>query len=343
MERFTDVLCDADKRWDSIRRIPYSTPGRWVQQLDLSDLHCNLWAEVCLIDKLLARLMPVVPFLSHLMLNPTIMASRHLLATLCTRDGNERLRSLEGVKLTSSTEVNKEDPFVEFLRCCPNLEVMEVIGSGAEALFMDTANSTPTEPDLEPFRPLQLPRLRRLRIISMHCSTTMLALLHSPLPSLIHLTITPYDDISVASSLVPRFIERHGAHLTSLHLYALKSWPTTLFPSPTTLLQTSPALNHLSLEKPLPSLTLSSFDPTHPLQILSIPRPDRRFLDVLEALLPRLPSLKAVRTRDVRWLRAGMNSYARDTGVQGEMRIWRQRLARRGISMLDADWQPSEL
>ena len=90
----------------------------------------------------------------------------------------------------------------------------------------------------------------------------------------------------------------------------------------------------------MPALTVCSIYPKHPLQILSIPRPDARFLSVLESLLPKLPGLKVVRARDIRWLRAGMSSHAREAGVQGEMREWRRRLARRGISVLDATWTP---
>lgn len=338
--QFTEVLHAADQQWDSIRRIPYSTPGRWVQALDISCLRCNFWSDVCQVDALLARLFPLLPFLSRLTLNSTLVLSRRAVESLCSRDGNHRITSLQGVKLASSADVSSDDPFLDILRHCPNLEELEFYGSGIEPLLTDHS-ITLVEPDTLSIKPLQLPRLRRLAIISTHCSPVMFSLLKSPLPSLNHLTVTPYDDVSIPSSLVPRFIETHGAGLTSLHLYAPKSWPTMLFPSPTTLLHTCPKLNHLSLENPLPILTICSIYPKHPLQILSIPRPDARFLTVLESLLPKLPALRAVRTRDVRWLRAGMSSHAREAGVQGEMRDWRHRLARRGIAVLDATWAPS--
>ncbi|OBZ68398.1 hypothetical protein A0H81_11639 [Grifola frondosa] len=166
----------------------------------------------------------------------------------------------------------------------------------------------------------------------------MFTLLHSSLPALRHLTITPYDDVSVPTSLFSQFIDVHGEKLTSLHLYTVKQWPTALFPSPTTLLQTCFNLYHLSLELPLPVLSLSSDYLRHSLQILSIPRPDAEFLNALEALLPKLPSLQFVRTRDVRWLRSGMSSRAQQAGVQGEMVAWRKRLARRGIQLVDSEW-----
>lgn len=342
LERFTSVAYAADQRWDSIRRIPYSTPGRWVQTLDLSELRCGLWSEVYHVDTLLARLLPLLPFLSELVLNSTILVSRRLIESLCNREGNDKLVSLKGIKLASSTDLTSDDPFVSVLRCCSNLVELEVHGSGIEPLLSD-GHMQPVEWADVNFKSLQLPRLRRLAVISMHCSTVLAALLHSALPSLRHLTVTPYDDTSIPSSLVPRFIETHGADLTSLHLFAPKSWPTMLFPSPTTLLQTCPKLNHLSLENPLPLLTLGSTYPQHSLQLLSIPRPDAGFYKILESLLPKLSSLKAVRARDVRWLRAGMSSHAREAGVQGEMRDWRQRLSRRRIVMLDSSWQPSDI
>lgn len=339
LKKFTDLLHAADQRWDSIRRIPYSTPGRWVMALNLAGLECSLWSEVCHVDSLLTRLFPLLPFLSHLTLNPTITLSRRVLGVLCSRDGNEKLTSLKGVKLISAA-VDYEDPFLDFLQCCHNLEELEFYGSGIEPLLIDSPGAIVDRRDLPP-KPLHLPRLHKLAMISMHCSPVMFALLHSTLPTLNHLTVTPYDDVSITASLVPQFIEIHGGKLASLHLYAPKSWPTMLFPSPTTLLHTCPKLYHLSLENPLPTLTVCSIYPKHPLHILSIPRPHPEFLSVLESLLPKLPALKVVRARDVRWLRAGMSSHARETGVQGEMREWRHRLARRGIQVLDAAWTPS--
>ncbi|KAI0347648.1 hypothetical protein BDW22DRAFT_1403892 [Trametopsis cervina] len=336
LERFTDLLLAADQRWDSIRRIPYSTPGRWVQVLDLTDLRCSFWSDVCHTDELLTRLFPLLPFLKHLVLNDTLPLSRRVLTSMCTRDGNERLKSIRGVKLVSSA-VDFDDPFLTLIHCCVNLEELGFTGSGIETLLIDSPTPSVDPGYVQP-KPLHLPYLRRLSIVSMHSSPVMFALLHADLPSLSHLTVTPYDDVTIGSSLVPTFIEKHGSKLRSLHLYAPKSWPTMLFPSPTTLLHTCPQLYHISLESPLPTLTICSIYPKHPLQIISIPRPIPEFLSVLESLLPKLPNLRIVRARDVRWLRAGMSSHAMEAGVQGELRQWKQRLARRGIKVVDATW-----
>lgn len=302
-------------------------------------MHVGLWTEAIQIDAFLTKLFPLLPFLSCLVLNPTVNLSRRAIDSLCNRDGNQNLRALKGIKLSSGSS-SEVEPFLQVLRCCRNLEELTIVGSGIEAVQLSNASGhTPTVEVPEDFKPLVLLRLRKLALISMHTSPVMFALLHSPLPSLHHLTITPYDDVSIPTSLVPAFIDLHGSKLTSLHLYAHKSWPTMLFPSPTTLLHTCPKLYHLSLENPLPTLYICSIYPRHPLQILSLPRPNTEFLRVLESLLPKLPCLTTVRARDVRWLRKGMTSRAQEAGVQGELKEWKRRLGRRGIQVLDADWK----
>lgn len=345
MEQFCARLSSADKKWDSIRRIPWSTPGRWVQVLDLSDLTFTCQAQALLLDSLLTDLFPLLPFLSRFSINPSFVLSRRAMASLGCRQGATNIRSLEGISyipLQSPSNAH-EDPVVQLLRCCENLEELEIIGQGVdpmeilEASYEDTDTSPP-----ESFNPLNLQRLHTLTLLSMHSSPVMLSLLLSPLPSLRKLTLTPYEDLP--NSLVAPLISTHGAALRSLLLFTPNSWPSRRHPSPTTLLHTSPNMNHLSLEHPLPALTLPN-DRTysgHPLQILSIPRPSPEFWLILDRLLPGLPSLRAVRARDVRWLRKGMTLQAQECGVQGEMREWRRRLLRRGIRVLDADWKESE-
>ena len=89
LESFTSVLHAADKKWDSIRRIPYSTPGRWVQLLDLSALSPHQDLETHLrVDTLLTRLFPLLPFLAALLLNEEMTLSRRVLESLVVRDGS---------------------------------------------------------------------------------------------------------------------------------------------------------------------------------------------------------------------------------------------------------------
>lgn len=339
LEKFYDRLQNADQKWDSIRRIPYSTPGRWVQILDLDQLAFMGQAQAVLLDSLLTRLFPLTPFLSVLSVNPSFVLSRRALSALALRDGSINIRTLSGLSyVTPPTSVPDEDPFVQLLRCCPNLEELIVVGQGLDPTESEFKFFSIDLPFMASFIPLALPKLRGLIILSMYSSPLMHALLQSPLPGLTKLTITPYDDIPYPASLTTQFISVHGETLKSLLLLTPKSWPTRLHPSPADVLNYAPNVLHLSLEAPLPTLTITG---QHHLKILSIPRPNAEFWRVLERLLPSLPDLTALRARDVRWLRKGVTSMAHEAGVQGEMREWKRRLERRGIRLLDAEWHDS--
>ncbi|KAH7923899.1 hypothetical protein BV22DRAFT_550846 [Leucogyrophana mollusca] len=351
LDKFTSLLRSADQKWDSIRRIPYSAPGRWVQALDLTRLPSTLGChEAFNLDSLLTQLFPLLPFLARLSLCPGLCLSRRALASLTNRSENSNLRVLEGLNYEpsfTSQFATAEDPVVQLLATCSSLERLEVIGVGLDSVDIEFPD--PPEGAHLPLQTakLDLRRLHTLTLLSMPSSSLMFALLDTPLPSLRKLIITPYDDLPYPASLVSRFLDCHGSSLLSLLFFTPKSWPTRLRPSPPTILHTSPSLRHLSLEYPLPVLLLPAGDssPSHslPLEILSIPRPSGDFWRTLEKLLPQLPSLKVVRTRDVRWLRRGMTNRAQEAGVQGEMRDWRRRLARRGIRLLDGDWKETPL
>lgn len=336
LDKFYGVLHVADQKWDSIRRIPYSTPGRWVQSLDLSRLQFVGQAQALALDSALTNLFPLVPFLSRLSINPSFVISRRALNALADKDGTEYLCNLEGLSyVLPLSRQTDDDPFVRLLRRCPSLEVLELIGQGPAPAELEF--SFENGPELsEPFSPLNLPNLHMLSVLSMHSSPLLLALLNSPLPSLKKLTITPYHDIPYPASMTSRFIELHGRHLRSLNLLTLRFWPTHLRPSPPTLLPSCPSLYHLSLETPLTALVLNE---NHPLEILSIPRPDAESWRIVQQLLPKLPKLQVLRIRDLRWLRDGISSRAQVAGIQGEMREWARRLSRNGVQVLDADWK----
>lgn len=353
LQKFTAHLHSADKMWDSIRRIPYSTPGRWVQVLDLSELLAGLDSSAYYaVNALLTQLFPLLPFLANLTLYSGFLLSCRALASLTYRDGSSNIRALGGIyydPFIYSTAATGEDPFVQLLRVCINLELLEVTGVGLDDTDFESHLDN-TESLKTPYiaAPLCLPHLRSLTLLSMPSSSLMYALLHSPLPCLRTLSLTPYSDIPFPASLSSLFLETHGQHLRTIFLFTPKSWPTRYHSSPTTILHTSPHLRYLSLEYPLPALTVPFETPLTgvssfvlPLQILSIPRPSSDFWVILERLLPFLPSLQIIRIRDVRWLRHGMTSRAQEAGVQGEMREWNRRLSRRGIRLLDGNWKES--
>ncbi|KAF9270739.1 hypothetical protein L218DRAFT_889471 [Marasmius fiardii PR-910] len=339
-EKLCKRIHETDARWDSIRRIPYSAPARWVQTLDLSETPYTGRNEAVILDGLLTELFPLLPFLSHFSMNPSFVLSKRALAALVERPGVFHLRSLSGISyVPQQRSVPCGEPIIELLRNCVNLEELEIIGQAdPDTWGFDDLLITDTSMECPSCKPLNLPRLRILTLLStLHFSHLMSSLLISPLPSLTKLTITPSDDIP--GSLNSRFISTHGICLRSLLLLSPKSWPTRLHPSPADILVTCPHLRHLSLENPMPQLTLQNI---HPLEILSITRPNAETWTLLCRLLPYLPSLKAVRARDVRWLRKGVGVRAQEAGLQGEMREWRRRLARRGIRVLDASWHDTE-
>lgn len=348
LERFTSRLHSADQKWDSIRRIPYSAPGRWVQALDISQMDCI--GEAFVVDELLTKLFSLLPCLAHFISNTSLVMSRRAFSALTFRDGTQYLKTLRGIKAPATREDSVSavdvdtDPLVQLVRNSPHLEELEVVGPGFDSVDVDFAaqfTDSNFEVDRSAKAPLSLRDLNTLTIVSTHSSPLMYALLGTELPFLRRLTLTPYDDVPYPASLVSRFIQVHGASLRSLYLLTPRDvWPTTLHPSPKDLLITCPQLNHLSLESPLPKLTLPFADNRtipHPLQILSIPRPKSDYLAMIEAMVPVMKNLKVLRARDVKWLRHGMTPRALEAGVQGEMREWRRRLNLRGIAVLDAE------
>lgn len=308
------------------------------------------------VDELLTKLFPVLPFMSTLVLNTTVTLSGRALAALTFRDGCAHLKTLKGIKASVIDTINQadysaqvvdSDPLVRLIRNSPHLEEIEIHGPGFDSLEMDLALqsadviSSAEMPVLRLDNPLKLHSLRSLSILSTHASPLLFALLSSELPSLQRLAVTPYDDLPYPVSLVSKFIETHGSTLRSLHFYTPKDiWPTISHPSPPDVLLTCPNLTHLSLEFPLPELKIppsSHPGDAHPLQILSIPRPNPRCYQSVSAVIASLKNLRVVRTRDVRWLRRGIISQAMETGTQGEMREWKRRLALWGVNLLDAD------
>lgn len=295
------------------------------------------------LDTILSSLFPLLPFLSHFTMSFSYLLSRRALRALADRAGSVNLKTLEGITYipfeifeSSSTE----EALVHLVRCCPNLEVLEVQGQGPDPFDIDDAfDHTPSLALPPTFEPLNLTRLHNLSMLTMHASPLLLSLMASPLPSLAKLTITPYHDIPYPSCMTSEFIATHGQSLRSLLLFTSKSWPTNLHPSPQDLLKTCPNLRHLSLETPIPQLGTQQPDTEHTsLEILSLPKLNVTNWELVQPLLEKLPALRVIRARDDKWLRKGMNAKAQEAGVQGEMRDWRRRLARRGIRVLDADW-----
>ncbi|KAA1477101.1 hypothetical protein DENSPDRAFT_844273 [Dentipellis sp. KUC8613] len=346
LQKFVDHLYTSDQKWDSIRRILYSAPGRWVRTLDISEVVCAHDAEAMLltVDTLLTKVFPLLPFLTELNLSPELVLSARASSTLCKKDGIERLCRLKGLKVSipedPTLNLGSDRSVIELLRSCEGLEQLEMVSPDDAKTEEDTDEDSDEVvmgdvPHPPSHKPLHLPNLKFLSLLSIPPSPFLSLLLETPLPSLKHLMITPHDD-----SLAPytaSILEVHGAGLSTLHLNTPKHWPTATHPSNSSLLVTCPHLRHLSLDYPLPVLSLP-YGLSHPLHVLTIPRPNSRFLRDLEHLLPRLPNLTVVRARNVRWLPHSVSGKALEAGVQGEMRDWRRRLLRRGVRLVDGEW-----
>lgn len=362
LKKFTALMHDSDQKWDSLRRIPYSTPGRWVQSLKLSELEISSQADGYTVDALFSTLFPLLPFLMHLELSLSLQLSRRAFMSLAMRDGAQNLRVLTGIRYDASTIISGEDPLTELVSCCGGLEELEIVGTGpdnintlidAEATStLSALNSSPPRP---PAAPLHLPHLHTLTLLATPKSPLLLRLTHSTLPSLQSVTITPYGDLLPTHTLVTDFLATHGATITQLVLHTPKSWPTVRFPPPASLLSLLPNLTALSLETlsfgfNIPETASESRpcavtrctekgrdDCGHPLSVVWISRPQPSARAELLRAVARLPHLREVRARDVRWAHRGMSARALEAGFQGEMYAWRRLLAPYGVKMLDSD------
>ena len=335
-----------------------------MQALDLSGMVLDDSTDLLSVDSNLTRLFPLLPFLTSIHLVPWMLLSNRVLTALQCKDGIGELRSLKGVKLSApvvdapaQSLGPSPDSVVRLLRNCPHLEQLEISCADVNDLEPEPI----VDLDLSSFRdeasvtlppPLHLPNLRFLCLSTVPIDSLFLTLLRTPLPSLRHLVVAPHSDRHIAQ--LSALLATNGRSLISLRI----NTPRPLLPTSTSdvlvppLLTSCPELHYLALDQQLlPVVTLlepvqdvggdegSGSPCSHPLRVLTIPRPNARFFREVEALLLHLPSLAVVRTRSVRWLRAGMSGKASEAGVQDEMHEWRRRFARRGVRLVDGDWR----
>lgn len=352
LRKLSSAIHEGNARWDSLRRILHSTPGRWVLSLDLSSLEPG--ADALAVDTLLRNMLPLVPFLDELRLNSFIQLSRPTFDVLRTGSQAHRMRVLTGICFSSphlglaappnATAATKamyqqhQDPVLRLLRACDNLQELELVSPhrlGGEDEEDDDEWPVPegSEPELHDM--LELLRLDTLHLSLRPSSAIITLLCRSPLPALQRLTIA--GELAIATDLL-------SAHGSALRALALSEGLATSDHAPEeycppNLLALCGSLRHLVLPCSAPKL-----DPVrgvqHPLVTLSIPRPTPDFLRSLEAGL--FPALRVVQLRETRWLPRGVAGVARRTGVAGEMARWRTRLGRMGIRVLDIAGQEEQ-
>ena len=313
----------------SLRRIAYSTPGRWVNSLDLTLLSHLTPAQYLNFDRLISQLFPVTPFLTQIVLHSTVTLTRQAMQSLADSQTVRVLKQLRGIHVPSHPHgsVHQSGALTSLLRSCVNLQHLELLGSGldADADFPDPeAIYSPSQ--------ITLPHLQSMSILHIPFSPVLHALSRAEIPSLRALTISIYLDVE--GSDATKFLESHGENLTTLTLALAQTWPPTTTQIPTNILVICPNLRYLSLPTTPPSLALTPPPIPSKLAILSVPRPNMEFLrDVIE---PLLPSLREIRVREVRYLKKAMGVGAAGAGSSAVMLDWRRRLARRRVIVLDA-------
>jgi hypothetical protein len=316
----------ADQKWDSLRRIPFSSPGRWIQHLNLVALNLAFTSPLQ-IDTILSHLFTLTPFLRKLDLNPDIILSRRALTALGENCGSG-LTGLKGLGTCGGWSLqqsgNQVDSLLVLLSMCTSLEELSIFGPG---LLDDSVELPSVSPSS--LLPLSFPRLHALAISGIPHSPLFVQLLQTPLPSLTSLAMTPYHPPYTPSSPTSHFLSKHGTNLKSLVFLSLPDWPVPDVEAPPSVLHTSPSLEHLHFSLPLPSILLTP-PSSHPLRTISIPRPTPEILSCLE----NLQHLEWVEVRNVRWLR-GLTIGAIHAGFQGELNTWRRKL--RGVRIVDAD------
>ncbi|KAF9511024.1 hypothetical protein BS47DRAFT_1471381 [Hydnum rufescens UP504] len=271
LESLHSVVFTADQQWDSLRRIPFSTPGRWIQTLDISSFSSSLDTRSAKLraDTLLSSLFRLTPFLSTLLLDPKMVLSGRAMRALAEGCGG-RIRVLRGLSagldfgsMPPSQFLVARDPLTALVRICRFLEVLEVFGPGQtqdEESFLQTQTTHELTHEA-----IVLNRLHTLTLHGIPQSPLFFALLNSALPSLTRLTMTIYP-----SRLMPShsalFLAAHGESIESLILPTPPDWPPpdyasynpsqTSANSPESLLHILPHLVRLNLPFPLPPLLL---------------------------------------------------------------------------------------
>ncbi|KAG8901631.1 hypothetical protein FRB99_005191 [Tulasnella sp. 403] len=202
---FRDTLTAADARWDELRRIPYSTPGRWVISLDISTITTPTTKARLAIDTALTQIFPVTPFLAELSLHPTNILSRRALKSLKESCGM-RLRSIKGLGIRDVdpflSATAREDPVTDLLTCTPNLEVLHVVGQGFADIDDEQPDQQTTTTGTPPVLSLSLEHLHELSLIATPISQVFITLLDTPLPALRSLTLTSYHSEAVDEQIL---------------------------------------------------------------------------------------------------------------------------------------------
>ncbi|CAE6467968.1 unnamed protein product [Rhizoctonia solani] len=270
---FANTLANADAKWDSIRRIPYSAPGRWVQSLSLAQLApCSSLA----VDSNLVRALPIMPFLTAIELDGRYVMSWRV-AALIPRS----LKVLRGIRVKEEIRFeglkNSEDDALTALVCSlPSLEELSVEGPGmdieGDEVFEDEGPESQSAQV-----PVDLPKLKKLTLLDCPHTAIYRMLTKASLPALRDLTLTTTPTLQITPPVpepgvdhepivdhiaftqptpTSNFLSRHGSTVHRLSLVPSQQWPPSPAPAPEDLLLLCPEVRELTLCMPLPSRLL---------------------------------------------------------------------------------------
>jgi hypothetical protein len=335
--RFIDHLRKHDSRPIGLNRIPYSSPGRWIQILDFSEIRCDTARQLLDMDMGLTALFPLTPFLTSLFLGESINLSSRALMTLAESECITRLQQLAGLQpplpfvFYRESQQLVEDPLIQLLSNSTALEKLGLRGPNNidEVSQLVHLEGTPTPPGLS------MPHLQYLSIRGLYAAGVVITLSEAHMPSLRSLSITRSDFLPADCTFLPRLLDARCVKVHSLHFYPPSvSYSSQMASISDRSLTQCPNLRHLTLSG---ICSISRPHTIHPLTSLTIPKPTPALLGEIEGLLPLLPQLRLIKFSEVRWLPTKMNAHARASGVPGEMSKWKRRLGTRRIVILDAD------
>ncbi|WVQ99954.1 hypothetical protein IAU59_007097 [Kwoniella sp. CBS 9459] len=216
-------LVAGDSKWSDINLHQFSIPGRYITMLDLSTVSSSSSSVLHPLEfrRAIMKILPLLPNVVHLKLPAGELPFP--LEEIGWAPFAKNLKCLEGVEVDCNILDSGEDALIALLRKTPNLEVLSVVGSGA--------NSPPHDPNRTvevPVSPrnetkLSLPNLHTLRLEDVPSSNLLSALIEAELPSLERLALTSF--FGVIGDQTYFLQEAHGSKIRSLtYLQSTQKW-----------------------------------------------------------------------------------------------------------------------
>ncbi|ORY35464.1 hypothetical protein BCR39DRAFT_509859 [Naematelia encephala] len=327
----TEQVVRGDKKWTDIHLHPYSTPGRWIQTLDLSHLTDQGFfsPHPTTIARSMFALSSLCPNLKHLVLPLGAEGGweEHVIRS-CARG----LKALEGVHENTLAKVLRAES-----RCLKNLQVLSFVGAAGDGGYEGIGqwNNNQQEGSF---------KFDKLHTLILHNRVNdgplLDALVDRELPQLKRLVITAYHQRTRAIH------ETHGNQLLSLTFLPPIEYPIIRSLPPLDTLDLHPQLLQLGFllynqYSHLSGILARAHELHHPLHTLTITNwtiPGSAPHDFLADLVNRPPPhLKVLNIDGYRWVNAELGRTACMSGVSGEKRVWAERLAGAGIEVRDCE------